>query len=221
MTVLIVGLWREAWAAVSSVRKMNLMSSLILVSTSQFTQCTERGGCCHGQNVTADVLKRFPRAIISLDETSDHFMGRMHTALVTFEQHIRLAEWLLVLRPDVQLTRSIPTHVTGLGIIPGNIYRPFFFSNTDWDFGYIARPPNVLRYWICCYYNTTLPELQPQLPTGIQGEWKRRDAVYENSIIKLRDRHTPIYGVTGAVLKLQRCNSRQNSQSNLRTLGMK
>lgn len=207
MTVLIVGLWRAPWAAASSINTMHLNSSRILVSTSQLTQCTKKSPCCHIPNVTKDVLRYFPRAKVSLDEVSDQFMRRLHTALMTFKNEIHLSKWLLVLRPDVQLNHRIPTHLEGLGIIPGGIYRPYFFSNRDWDFGYIARPPSVLSYWVCCYHNRTLPHVKPALPKGIEGKWTHRDAVYENSIIQLRDRYKPMYGVQGAILTLRRCKN--------------
>lgn len=208
MSILIVGLWRSAWAVASSVKIQDMSPhSQIMISTSQHVTCTKRS-CCRVNNVSKNILMYFPHANIVYDEESTNFMRRLQVALYTFERVIRTLPWLLVFRPDVELSRPIPTHISGLGIIPGNLYRTYFFSNRDWDFGYIANPPSVLKHWVCCYKNDTLPEIQPKLPNGLDGLWTshHRKGMYENSIIQLAKRKTPIYGVNvhKAVLSLQR-----------------
>lgn len=208
MSLLIVGLWRSPWAVASSVKTQRLSHSPVMISTSQWVTCTRRS-CCGVYNVSEDILHYFPHANIVYDEESTTFMRRLEVALWTFEPAIRTLPWLLVLRPDAELSRPVPTHKVGLGIIPGNLKRRYYFSNRDWDFGYIVNPLSALKHWVCCYKNHTLPESQPRLPTGLDGIWTRhnRNGVYENSIVQLATLETPVYGLDAhnVVLSLRRC----------------
>ena len=203
MAVLIVGLWRSFWAVEQSLKRMHPMQTLhteVFVSTSQEVQCSRKAKCCpRSANVTASVQRLFPGAKVLIDEHPTTHNDRLHRAWNHFKSDLVDHELLYATRPDVLLTA--PLHIDamkqrGLYVVLGAKVRDSIFSNRDWDFGYMANPPLLLESWVCCTVNRTLPHSQPRLPAGLDGAWPtdpaKRIAVYENSLLELERRGSPL-----------------------------
>ena len=81
---------------------------------------------------------------------------------------------MIVLRPDVLLTEPVympPPKPTFAVMLSSCIRATCLFANRDFDFGFIASPPEAIEAWLRPPNETMLNGPQPELPEGFNGLW--------------------------------------------------
>ena len=193
--IMIVGIFRSEQCGHASFME-NVVSANphlsfhTVVCTDPTTRCSSKHpyGCNKPAGVasmTSSITSLYPTAKISFASNSNYASRSKRCLELGLEsyRHHHLAAALLV-RPDVIWTRPVNLSKyihskPAFNIIQGYNYRPCIFSNRDFDFGFLAAPPNAMRTWLGVF-TTSATEVEQQsllnsrqaaLPAGIIGEW--------------------------------------------------
>ena len=200
--VLIVVLWRSFQCGIASL-EVNLLRanpdiafSFVVATDSQTVASPKHPyGGKKAFNVTESVRSLLPSARVLLASRKDlqataapfdrinrfysnPWFRRLRHALDSTAAMRNAFAATVVLRPDVQFNRPMTLDLTvrGLTVIAGIHQRNCFFSLRDWDFGYVASPPEVLDVWAAdpaaSGLNLPAPTPRPVLPPGFEGVWE-------------------------------------------------
>lgn len=149
-------------------------------------------------NLAQSILEMYPSAKVFIDQpleagqrsrdSLDLLYGHplfLQRLKVTYEQGIKSErlgfggkafDVVVALRPDVVLDQ--PVHLPspmqrGLMIMLSKCARaPCIFADRDFDFGFIASPPQALELWLNPPNLTSAGNPQPCLPEGFNGLWE-------------------------------------------------